>query len=125
MRMAMRIGGLAVHLRHSLSGQVGMDNFNQFFGRQDAWIVSRRRRIKDMLKDVIFDYFSDKSVQSASACGRLLQNSGAASVLFDPAFDGVHLAPDASQSKEQLPLLFFLAGMCHRVFLSYRGVLTS
>lgn len=89
-----------------------MNDGDEFFGRLDAWVVARGRRIDQMFADVILDHFGDEAIERATRSCRLLQHARAFTIGRDGAFDGIDLPANALESVEQLR--FFVRDMAHK-----------
>ena len=82
-----------------------MDDIDEFLRGDGPRIVAGKVRLDQMLTDMVFDDFADKTVKSSSARGRLLENSRALVVALDGALDCRDLPLDALETIEELRLL--------------------
>src|SRR5579859_6036661 len=107
-------------LSRSLSGQVGMDDLGQLFGGKSARVVARRRRVHDMLADMVLDDLGDERVERPPAGRRLLQDRRAGGILVERPLHRLELTANPANPVQQLLLLLQLK--CHSNTPSSRGV---
>jgi hypothetical protein len=80
--MLVIVGGMIVMLVHETahSGQVRVDNRHKFFTGLRTRVIRTRSRVDHVLADVVFNDFSDETIQRATTRGRLLQDARALGV---------------------------------------------
>lgn len=94
------------------SGQVGMNDRDQFLGGLGARIVARGIGVEHMLADMVLDHLGDEPIERTAAGGRLLKDARTFGVSLDRALNRLKLAAQSLEPVEQL--LFLFRDVTHR-----------